>query len=186
MQLSLNVTGANSLTRGLNEMGARVADLRPVLNEITDDFFGVTEMEVFETQGASIGRRWKPNVEWWAEFKAEEKGWTPAMGVLVQGPPPGGKLRRALTTVSRGKVPYQIRDIDEANARFGTSFGFAAQLQKGATLTRRNRRTGATLSIRIPPRRFVRLNQQDRRRWTLKVDQYIIEGNTRPDRFLGM
>ena len=181
MQLSANVTGAQSVRSALDALGRRASDLRPVLNEIADDFFGVTEMEVFETQGASIGRRWKPNVEWWADVK-KSRGWTPEMGVLVQGPPPGGKLRRALTTVSSAKVPYQIRDIDEAQARFGTSFGFAAQLQKGASLTRRNRRTGGTFSIRIPARRFVRVGPRERGRWTVAVADYTVTGRLHTDR----
>ena len=159
MQLNVRVDGTQSVSRGLNAIGQRVTDLRPAWEEIADDFLDIEE-DVFATQGASLGRRWKPNVGWWADYKRKHYG--PDSGVLVQT----GRLKKSLT--SEG-APWALRDVRPAQLRMGTTLGIAAIHQKGGTLTKRGRQ------VRIPARPFVRARQQARH-WTLFVDDYVLTG----------
>ena len=171
MQIGVSVVGANSIARGLNAMGQRVTDLRPAWSEIADDFLDISR-DVFDTQGAALGRRWKPNAPWWAAYKQEKYG--ADAGILVQQPP--GRLRQSVTVKN---APYALRDVRPAQLRIGTSLGIAAIHQKGGTLT--HKRGDRSITVRVPARPFVRPRQQARR-WTLFVDDYVLTGRVRPDR----
>jgi phage gpG-like protein len=176
MQLGVSVTGTRSIAHGLNSMGERVTDLRPAWGEIADDFLDV-ERDVFATQGASLGRRWKPNAPWWAAYKQEHYG--ADAGVLVQNPDTA-RLKRSVTVKD---APYSLRDVRPAQLRIGTSLGIAAIHQKGGTLT--HKRGDKTVSVRIPARPFVRPRQQAHR-WVGIVDDFVLTGRVRSDRTIGL
>lgn len=168
MQIGVSVVGANSVAKGLDAIGRRVTDLRPAWTEIADDFLEISE-DVFDTAGASIGRRWKPNVAWWAAFKAAEFGWSESEdGPLVQRPP--GRLKQSLTVKN---APYSLRDVRPAQLRMGTTLGIAAIHQKGGTLV--HKRGNRSVTVRVPARPFVRPRQQAKR-WTSFVDDYVLTG----------
>lgn len=168
MQIGVSVTGANSVAKGLDAMGRRVTDLRPAWAEIADDFLDI-EKGVFETEGGSLGRRWKPNVAWWAAYKAAEFGWSEADGPLVQNPN-DARLKRSMTVKD---APYSLRDVRPAQLRIGTTLGIAAIHQKGGTMV--HKRGNRNVTVRIPARPFVRPRQQAKR-WTLFVDDYVLTG----------
>jgi phage gpG-like protein len=156
------------LDRLIKERQDRGTDMRPVLREVSTDFFDL-ESQLFESQGRLIlGRGWKKlNPKWLAYRQANGRG----SRILEMEGGAGGRLRKSLTVPG---APYQRLDVSADELVVSTRLGIAKVHDRGGTVTISN--ASGTRTVKIPRRRMVRLRREDKLRWLGAAQRFISDG----------
>ena len=168
IEFKLDAADLAAFDRLVADRQQRGTDMRPVLRELSTDFFDLEE-QLFASEGRLIlGRGWqKLNPKWLAYRQRQGRG----SRILDMEGGAGGRLRRSLTVPG---APYQRLDIDADEMVASTRLGIAGVHDKGRTLTIRN--ASGTRTVKIPRRRLVRLRRQDKLRWLGASQHFISTG----------
>jgi phage gpG-like protein len=175
VNLDIRLDGT-TVVRDLTQTASRLTNLRPAFESIVDDFLNLEE-QGWETEGAVVGRHWKPLSKKWAAWKAKNR---PGAGILEMTAG-GGPLRKSLTV--RG-APYQRLDVGDDTLVMGTRHGIAKIHQTGRTVTLRSGKSSKTHKATIPARPIVRVQAATRRRWVATIDGFVHHGGTSAPRRL--
>ena len=160
-RISLDIAGVKQVNRALLLSAAAVKDLRPVWEDIYDDFL-TSERSVFAAEG-NVGSQtremgsggswgpWEPlNVDYAARKQAKGYG----SKILVRT----GRLRDSLTERSHADAVFQPRAL---GASLGTRVPYAGYHQTGTS--------------RMPAREPIRITEVQARRWMRLIQKFIVE-----------
>ena len=152
ISFSVAVAGAEVFDRTFNRVEREIADLRPVWEEVTKEFFQL-ELEAFRSEGASgASGRWAPLSPKYEEAKAR-RGFN-FMGVLQRT----RKLERSLT---RKGAEHQVLEEGAQELTVGTTLPYAVMHQRG----------GGRLKARPP----ISLSEAGKRRIQKAIQRQLVE-----------
>jgi len=161
LRISLDVAGVHQINRALLLSAAAVKDLRPVWEDLYDDFLQ-GERSLFAAEG-NVGSRtremessgawglWEPLNEDYAKRKQAQGYGTK---ILVRT----GRLKESLTERSHADAVFQSRELGMS---LGTKVPYAGYHQTGTS--------------RMPAREPIRINESKARRWMRLIQQFILE-----------
>ncbi len=147
--LDFEVEGVPLLQRAFSRFGAGVKDMRPAFIGIGDDFQRVEE-DLFQSEGASGGKRWAPLSQPYAQRKAAA---FPGKTILRRS----DRLWRSLT----GTTSDTVREIKKDRAAYGTKVPYG-RIHHGG---RGNN----------PRRLVIQLSEKDRRSFTKIAQRYLVD-----------
>jgi len=150
--VSIETIGTERVIRGFSRMDAKLHDLRPVFEEIREDFYEVEERN-FRRGG--YPQKHKPLSPGYAKWKARVAPGKPIMTLH-------GRLRDSMT--GQGARGDTIDRRRRKFAEFGSKVPYAHRHQMG--------------TMGMPQRRFVQLNEAIKRRWSKLIHEFVIKGFT--------
>ena len=168
MRLDVTVEGADDVKRRFNGMLQRAERTRPLFEQISDDFRAQSD-QVWRTQGAATGRRWKRLNPDYLKRKIR-KGL--GSGILENTSKRGGILRRSLT---RARAKGSMQRVTRDSVELGTRIGIARIHQQGGTVPLKPPH-GHVRRVRIPARPFVVVTDETRQRWSGLVADHLVDG----------
>lgn len=149
MKLKFEFLGETQIMAKFNRLAEKISDYSDVFEKLGDDFYEI-EKRLFGSQGGSGDKgKWKALSPKYAAWKSKNY---PGQPILVQT----GELRDSLTQ----KGGQNIRAISRKQAVFGTYDEKAIYHQQG--------------SGKLPKRRPIDLNEQDKSRWMKIVHEFIV------------
>jgi len=161
LRISLDVAGVRQVNRALLLSAAAVKDLRPVWEDLYDDFLQ-GEKSVFAAEGnaGSPTREMGSSGSWgpWAPLNPDYAARKQAQGygtkILVRT----GRLKGSLTERSHADAVFQPRELGMS---LGTRVPYAGYHQTGTS--------------RMPAREPIRINEAQARRWMRLIQKFILE-----------
>jgi len=159
LRIALDIAGVNQVNRALLLSAAAVKDLRPVWDDLYDDFLQ-GERSLFAAEG-NVGSRtremgggawgpWEPLNEDYAKRK-QAQGY--GSKILVRT----GRLKGSLTERSHADAVFQPRELGMS---LGTRVPYAGYHQTGTS--------------KMPAREPIRINEAQARRWMRLIQQFIL------------
>jgi len=150
--ISIDTVGTERFVRGFNRGIDRVTDLRPVFEEIRDDFYKVEERNFKRGGYPQKHTALSPAYAAWKAKRAPGKPIMTLTGRLADSMTGGGSRR---DTIDKRRKKY---------AEFGSKVPYAHRHQMG--------------TLGMPQRRFVQLTEAVKRRWSKLIHEFIIKGFT--------
>lgn len=151
MRLTLDFYGDVQVDRTLAGIQDAVQDMRPVWDEITDQFVD-HETRQFATEGRAGSGGWVPLSPRYAAWKAANY---PGKGILERT----GALKESLT-----QRPLPVEVLDEKSMLIGSDSEYGGYHQAGDG---------------VPQRRPVELTEYRRREWVKLMQQHVMNGARR-------
>ena len=151
--ITFEVEGVPQMARVLGISFKRVKDLRPVWDDIADDF-GKGEKSLFSRQGAKQG--WAA----WAPLNPDYVKWKKSKGFSTRILQRKGDLKDSLTRRSDKNFIFKPRKL---GMEIGTKVPYAKYHQRGVPKNK------------LPKREPIRITNTQRKTWVKLIQKYVIE-----------
>src|SRR5262245_22036501 len=123
--IHVEISGTEEVTARLTGMAGALGELRPAWEEIHRVFMNF-EQEIFKSEGAYVGSKWKPLSPLYAAWKLRKYGSLPILRVT-------GELMRSFTEADH---PAHVFRVTEKSVEMGST-DFKARYHQTGTLGKR-------------------------------------------------